>query len=488
MLGIRGLTVLGDVAAAAREAGSAQTGLSVLEAIPADDPQTSARIESGLTIGCFQIESPGMRATLREIHARTPDDIMAALALYRPGPLTGGLKDAFVRRFKGDEPVQHIHPALAPLLGETFGVILYQEQVLRIAHELAGFSLAEADLLRRAMSHFDPGKKMQELQHKFVGQVEARSGIPSEVGERIWEMMAAFAGYGFPKAHAASYAQVAWRSAWCKNYFPAQFMAAVLANWGGYYSQRVYINEARRLGLAVRPPHVNHAGRQFGVGQWLGAQALFMGLDQVKELTGRTIGRILRERPFQSLDDFLTRANPRAQEAEDLARIGALEGLGTIPGILRRLQGGGWRAGQMSLFQWDETNGEDWSLSQKVDAQQTLLGVSLEAHPLELAAATVAAAGAISSVEAVALTGRRVTVAGVRQSSRRSRTSKGETMMFLTLEDLSGTLDVILFPDAYRRAKALLSGSTPLLVTGVIERDATREEPFLRAERVTLLK
>lgn len=484
LLGIRGLTVLGDVAGSQSET----TGLALLEAIPSDDPQTAARVESGLTIGCFQIESPGMRATLREIHARGEDDIMAALALYRPGPLTGGLKDAFVRRFKGDEPVQHIHPSLAPLLGETFGVILYQEQVLRIAHELAGFSLVEADLLRRAMSHFDPGKRMQELRQKFIGEAQARGGIPLETGERIWEMMAAFAGYGFPKAHAASYAQVAWRSAWCKNYFPAEFMAAVLANWGGYYSQRVYLSEARRLGLAVRPPHVNHAGRQFEVGQWLGKQALFMGLDQVKELTGRTIQRIIRERPFRSLDDFLTRANPRAQEAKDLARIGALDGLGTIPGILRRLQGGGWKPGQMSLFQWDETDGQDWTLTEKVDAQQELLGISLEAHPLELAAEAVAASGAISSVEALAQIGRRVSVVGIRQGSRRTRTAKGETMMFLTLEDLAGTLDVILFPDAYRRAKAVLSGSTPLLVTGIIERDATREDPFLRAEQVMLLR
>jgi DNA polymerase III alpha subunit len=209
-----------------------------------------------------------------------------------------------------------------------------------------------------------------------------------------------------------------------------------------------------------------------------------MGLDQVKELTSRTIGRILRERPFHSLDDFLTRANPRKQEAEDLTRIGALEGLGNIPGILTRLQGGGWKPGQMSLFQWDQTEGEDWSLTQKVDAQQTLLGLSLAAHPLEL----VDTRGAITSIEALTLPGRRVAVAGIRQGSRRSRTAKGETMMFLTLEDLAGTLDVILFPDVYRRVKAIVGGSAPLLVTGVIERDATREEPFLRAEQVSLLR
>ena len=187
LLGIRGLTVLGDVAEFIQESQPDRypTPLAVLDSTPSDDPATAQRIEKGETIGCFQIESPGMRATLREIHARSEDDIMAALALYRPGPLSGGLKDAFVRRFKGEEQVKHLHPALAPLLDETFGVILYQEQVLRIANVLAGFSLAEADLLRRAMSHFDPGKKMQELEKKFIGQAQEKSGVPTEIGEQI---------------------------------------------------------------------------------------------------------------------------------------------------------------------------------------------------------------------------------------------------------------------------------------------------------------
>ncbi len=209
LLGIRGLTVLGDVSEFIQmsDPDSYPTPLAVLKSTPADDPATAQRVETGGTIGCFQIESPGMRATLREIRARSEDDIMAALALYRPGPLSGGLKDAFVRRFKGQEQVKHIHPALAPLLDETFGVILYQEQVLRIANEIAGFDLAEADLLRRAMSHFDPGKRMQELKRKFVEQANERNAIPADVAGRIWEMMAAFAGYGFPKAHAASYAK-----------------------------------------------------------------------------------------------------------------------------------------------------------------------------------------------------------------------------------------------------------------------------------------
>ncbi len=493
LLGIRGLTVLGDVAEFIQGSQPAlyATPLDVLEATPGDDPETADLVEHGQTIGCFQIESPGMRATLREIHARNEDDLTAALALYRPGPLTGGLKDAFVRRFKGEEPVRHLHPALAPLLDETYGVILYQEQVLRIAHELAGFSLAEADLLRRAMSHFDPGKRMGELQRKFVTEAQARSGVPAEVGERVWEMMAAFAGYGFPKAHAASYAKVAWRSAWCKAHFPAEFMAAVLANWGGYYSQRVYLSEARRLGLDIHPPHVTYARRNFSVAQvsrdGREERALFMGLDQVRDLTRRTIERILRMRPFASLEDFLARVDPRPAEAENLARVGALKGFGTIPAILDRL-GSGWQAGQMSLFPLGRlSDEEDWPVEQKAAAQEALLGVSLEAHPLELLADQVARSGALTTAEAAEKVGVRVTVAGVRQTSRRGRTENGETMLYLTLEDLSGMLEVVCLPDTYRSARELLRSSTPLLVTGTVAMDDEHNEPFLRAERVARL-
>ncbi len=262
-------------------------------------------------------------------------------------------------------------------------------------------------------------------------------------------------------------------------------MAAVLANWGGYYSQRVYLSEARRLGLAVRPPHVNYSGRNFAVSSHDdGQKVLYMGLDQVRDLTRRTIERILRNRPFQSLEDFLARVDPRRQEAENLARVRALEGLGSIPAVLQRLENG-WQAGQPGLFTWDSFGGEDWTLEQKGAAQQELLGISLEAHPLELAAQQIAKAGAITTLEAAGRTGQRVTVAGIRQSGHRSRTAKGEAMMFLTLEDLAGMLDVVLFPDAYRQARGVIHSSEPLLVTGVVETDSNRGEPLLRAEKVT---
>lgn len=487
LLGIRGLTVLGDVAETiSRQQSSAKRSstLDILDSIPLDDPLTKESVRAGRTIGCFQIESPGMRATLKEINASTVDDIMVALALYRPGPLTGGLKDSFVRRHLKQESVQHLHPALAPLLDDTYGVILYQEQVLRIAHDLAGLSLAEADLLRRAMSHFDPGKQMQTLKEKFSDGAYKHNDVPPHIAERVWELMAAFAGYGFPKAHAASYALVAWRAAWCKVHHPAEFMAAVLANWGGYYSQRVYLTEARRMGLAVRPPHINYSQRQFTVRYIDDKPNLFMGLDQVHELTRNTQQRITRERPFHSLNDFLSKVDPRSQEVKYLIQVGALEGLGTIPSLLRQIEKGGWQRGQIALFEMNDTTGGDWTLEEKVQAQEELLGASIVAHPLELMSAKISETGALTTVAAAGRVGQRVRVAGMRQIWRRTSTTRGDYIYFMSLEDLEGMLDVVIFGDVYRRFKSALTDSGPYVIEGMVEFDVTRSEPLLRAEKI----
>jgi DNA polymerase-3 subunit alpha len=491
LLGIRGLTVLGDVVEIIARENHAEAGQSdggrltkILETIPTEDAEVSEMLSQGKTIGCFQIESPGMRATLREISARTLDDLMVALSLYRPGPLTGGLKDAFVRRHLGKEATEYLHPSLKNLLADTYGVILYQEQVLRIAHELAGFSLADADLLRRAMSHFDPGKQMQTLKEKFIAGAWEREHVPEEIANRIWELMAAFSGYGFPKAHAASYAQVSWRSAWCKTHYPAFFMAGVLANWGGYYSQRIYLNEARRMGLSLHSPEVNHAGREFSVRLLDGEPVLFMGLDQVRELTHRTQNRIIKQRPFSSLADFLAKVDPRPVEAENLARIGALQSFGTIPNLLNQLEHGGWQAGQLPLFSLEESQVEDWSLKQKVAAQEEVLGTGVIAHPLELVKEQIAAAGAITTIEAVTRLDQQVRVAGVRQIWRRSLTTRGEAIYFMSVEDLEGMLEVVITSEVYRRSKAALSTPGPYIIEGKVELNNQRGEPFIRAERI----
>ena len=505
LLGIRGLTVMGDVAKAIYQNRSQEgfpfqflidkldlTPLDILDSIPEDDPETSEIIQSGRTIGCFQIESPGMRATLKEIQARNIEDILVALALYRPGPLTGGLKDSFVRRHRHQEPDTQIHPALEPLLKDTHGVILYQEQVLRIAHELAGFNLADADLLRRAMSHFDPGKQMQILKEKFIAGASRLHAIPEATSEKVWELMAAFAGYGFPKAHAASYAQISWRSAWCKTHYPAIFMASVMANWGGYYSQRVYLTEARRMGLVIQPPNVNFAEREFSVKYLDKAPVLFMGLDQVRDLTQRTQNAILHTRPFHSFVDFLTRVDPRPIEADNLVKVGALVDFGYIPGMLHQLSSGNWRGGQLPLFTFSEIKDsdqmDDWSLQSKVDAQEEILGVSVIAHPLELAAGKIAEVGALTTMEAAANLNKRVRVAGMRQTWRRSRTNRGEYVYFMSLEDLEGFLNVVIYSDVYRRNRTEISGPGPYIIEGQVELDREQGEPFIRAERIWRLE
>jgi DNA polymerase-3 subunit alpha len=495
LLGIRGLTVLGDVVeiiAREKPAVNSAVGISplteILETIPTDDPAVSQMVSEGQTIGCFQIESPGMRATLKEVKARSVDDIMVALSLYRPGPLTGGLKDAFVRRHLGTEATEYLDPALGTLLADTYGVILYQEQVLRIAHELAGFSLADADLLRRAMSHFDPGKQMQTLKEKFITGVGERHQVPEDIANRIWELMAAFSGYGFPKAHAASYAQVSWRSAWCKTHYPAFFMAAVLANWGGYYSQRVYMTEARRMGLKLHPPEVNYAGQEFSVKYLDGEPVLFMGLDQVRELTHRTQAAIMRNRPFSSFGDFINRVDPRLVEAENLVKAGALQGFGSIPELLQKLQQGGWQGGQLSLFSLGEKELEDWDLAQKVSAQEEILGMGIDAHPLELVQQKIADAGALTTVEAASRLDQHVRVAGTRQVWRRRITTRGDYIYFMSLEDLEGMLDVVITSDVYRHSKVALSTPGPYVVEGTVSLDNQRGEPMIRADRIWSLK
>jgi len=492
LLGIRGLSVLGEVAKAIhswRRKDFAYS-LDVLETIPEEDPETAEIVENARTIGCFQIESPGMRGTLRDIRAHSVDDIIRALALYRPGPLKGGLHDAYIRRHKGLEPVAQIHPALKPILEETYGVILYQEQVLRIANEIAGFSLAEAELLRRGISRFDPEDKIKTLHNHFLIGARQRHNIPSEISQQIWDMMVAFSGYGFPKAHAASYGLVAWRAAWCKAHFPAEFMSAVLANWGGYYSQRVYLNEARRMGLTVRPPHINHSLNNFKVAYPKGKPVLYMGLDQVRDLTRRTQQRAINLRPFDTLEEFMAKANPRQKELENLIQVGALDGLGTIPGLMRKLEHTHHHPGQLSLFDSspEYSDQPDWSLSERVEAQERILGTSVDAHPLELYAGRLATEKITTSLDAIQEIGQRVRVVGIRQTSRHIRTTKGQVMAFLTLEDLEGVVEVIVFPQVYQRYRAELTGSTPLLVEGIMENNPNREEPTLHAEKIWRLE
>jgi DNA polymerase III subunit alpha len=253
----------------------------------------------------------------------------------------------------------------------------------------------------------------------------------------------------------------------------------------------VYLTEARRWGLKLRPPHINYGGLEFGVVGVDGEKRLYMGLNQVRDLTQRTTQRLLRERPFRSLADFLARADPRPAEAENLVRVGALRGLGSIPALLRELKGSPRRPGQLALFAAEAPAepdaADDWPLAERVAAQVALLGVGVDAHPLELVPELIARSGAVNTVAAVAQLNRRVRVAGTRMTWHRTRTTRGDYMYFMALEDLDGMLDVVIFGEVYRRHQAAFASKGPVVIEGQIEVDSARGEPVLRAERAWAL-
>jgi DNA-directed DNA polymerase III PolC len=469
LLGISALTVMAECVKTVRER---EPGFSVAS-IPPDDPATAETLSAARTIGCFQVESPGMRLTLRELAARNEEDLIVALALYRPGPLTGGLKDAFVRRHLGQEAASTLHPALEPILQETYGVILYQEQVLRIAHEVAGFSLSEADLLRQAMSKPALHLEMARLKAQYIEGAQAKGGFDRGTAERIWEQMAAFAGYGFPKAHAAGYARVAYRMAYLKTHYPAAYMAARLAVWGGYYRSRVYITEARHLGLDIHPPHVNYSGKAFILDP--DGKRLWMGLGIVRDLTRVTTKSIITERPFDSLEDFLVRVHPQYGETVNLVKAGALTGLGNSKALLATLERRRWRGrhtGQLRLaLPVEDVEPPEPTVEERATWEREVLGQLVSVHPLDLVAEPLAAYDLTSSDRLEEFHGREVTVAGVRLASQRFRAQGEEPMRLVDMEDGGGIYQVLWRGPALKRYREPLSSRKPVVIRGLAGRD-----------------
>jgi DNA polymerase III subunit alpha len=467
LLGISALTVIADCAESVRRG---QPDFAI-DDIPLDDAATAQTLSTARTIGCFQVESPGMRMTLRELAAHDVNGLLVALALYRPGPLKGGLKDAFVKRHLGQEQVEYLHPALEPILRETYGVILYQEQVLRLAHEVAGMTLGEADTLRRAMSKFRSAHEMERLRTLFVEGAQATGGLDAATAERVWELMAAFAGYGFPKAHAAGYAAVAYRMAYLKTHYAAEFMAARLAVWGGFYRPGVYMSEARRLGLAVRPPHVNHSGEAFTLEP---LRTLWMGLGQVRELTRTTMHTIIAQRPFKSLQDLLARAQPQYVEAVNLVKAGALDGLGNASAMLAQLERDRWHgrhSGQMGFpaAQPAETIAEP-QLAERAAWEREVLGTLVSVHPLQLAARELAQYTLVRSDELSRHAGQDVTLAGVRLAAHRFATRQ-EPMLLVDMEDEHGVYQVLWSGPVLERYRSTLSQRGPVVIRGRVRTD-----------------
>ncbi len=336
LLGNRALTTLDDCVRAL-----AQRGVDVdLEKIPEDDPATEKTLREGRTVGCFQVESPGMRNLLCQIGARTMDDVIQAVALIRPGPASSGMKDAYVRRYRGLEARHAPHARLTELLWDTYGVMLYQEDVMHVASRLTGMDLAEADLLRRALRKRG-GSEIEALCARFVAGA-AEQGVERGDALKVWDLIANFASFAFCKAHSVTYGRISYRAVWLKTHHPAEYLAAFLASETGYYDPRVYVEEARRMGVAILGPCVNRAQLDSTAVPQRGGPAIRIGLRHVKGMSQKTLEAIVAARsgggPFTSLPDFLERTGAQGDEAEALIRCGAFDGMDrTIPELLWRL-------------------------------------------------------------------------------------------------------------------------------------------------------
>jgi len=392
LLGIRALTVLATTTKLVQQH---YDSTFQLEKLPLDDPATAALLASGETVGVFQCESNGARRTLRQLKTRTVQDLAVANAFFKPGPATGGMAASFVRRYRGEEATRYLHPALEPILGFTQGVLIFQEQILRVARDIAGLSWAEADYLRKGMSKFQP-QTMAAMQARFIAGCQRPApsgpGFAAEQANTLWEQVQAFAGYGFNQGHATAYADVSYRSAYLKTHWPAAFLAARLANFGGFHHPAIYIAEALHLGIRVRPPHVNQSEREFTLRferDATGAKqpVLWMGLGQVRSLrhaSANAITQRRQEQPFASLADLCARVPLHPKELAHLIQCGALDSLGESRAALLADAKGGRQASQLHQLAFDfaETQVAAESAAERLTWERRILGLPVSVHPL----------------------------------------------------------------------------------------------------------
>jgi len=494
------------------------------DAIPENDPATCDIVAAGRTMGVFQIESPAMRGMLRMMNARTLEEMAIALAIIRPGAAEYGSKELFVKRLRGKEPLIYPHDSLEPILRDTRGVCIYQEQVMQIAQAVGKLSLAEADLVRRTSVKYSGQADYDRLRGKF-DQAAAMMGLTKQQREESWQMVEKFAGFGFCKAHAATYADVAYRMAYLKTHHPAEFLAAMCSAGAGFYDVSAYVEEAKRWGIAVRLPSVNHSRMEYTAESAdSGKRALRVGLMQIKGLRIETITAILRAReeagPFLSLEDFLRRVPIERDEIESLIKCGAFDDLDnsanhaspnsqkmTRPEMLwqwnlLQASGKGARPGAarspgMALPEKTETlfaeaNAPDpvastlaemqmpeYTLEQKLRYEREILEVCVSGHPLDFLPRN----GEAWSNELPGLLGKRVTLCGWAITHRHVGTKNYRNMMFVTLEDQRGVYEVVLFPDVYDRYGGLVYETRTMRVTGRVEPDGQINGEKLEALR-----
>ncbi|MGH2616286.1 MAG: DNA polymerase III subunit alpha [Thermomicrobiales bacterium] len=494
-LGLRTLTVLGKAVALLQSAGHDIS----LESIPLEDPKAFALLQRGETTGVFQLEG-GMTSRMTvDVAPASFGDLVALMALIRPGPMA--MAPEYISRKHGRTAIEYIHPEVEPILSETYGVALYQEQVMRIANVLAGFSMAEGDGLRKAM-----GKKLPEEMVKYRGRFVTgctERGIGKRLAADIFAMIERFAGYGFPKAHSAAYAVIAAQTAYLKANFPIEFMAALLSSELGNTDRIVaLLAECRRAEITVLPPCINKSGVEFGVEELDGqTAAVRFGLAAVKNVGESAVQSIVQRRldepgqTFESLSalcDAIDWAALNRRAIESLAKAGAMDGLGDRGGILATLESAIAAAqkrqraaarGQMDLFGGSQADrsvparieDSDVNPRQLLEWEKELLGTYLSDHPLsDILKELMKTSEGATVCEAAQLetrgVGTQVRMLAMLASVRRITTKSNRSMAVAVLEDLSGRVDLVLFPDVCDRFGGELNEGAILDVRGRLDR------------------
>jgi DNA-directed DNA polymerase III PolC len=459
-----------------------------LRTIPEDDPAVTAFIRSGNTMGCFQLESPAMRGLLKKMKIENVDDVITAVALIRPGASGSGMKEVYIKRRAGLEKTDYVHPSLASALDDTYGVVIYQEQVLRVAHFVAGLSLGQADTLRRAMTKSRTKKEFMSIHSAFIEGAQKR-GLTNTQAETVWTFLSQFVGYGFNKAHSATYGTIAYQTAFLKYYFPVEYMCAVFNNHGGFYGRMAYIEEARRLGISLLPPDINYSNREFTCED----NAIRTGLEPVFELTERTIKQIIEQReqrPFSDLFDFLRRTRAGEKETAHLIKCGALQSLHPSAGQLLMLNKIFFKNNKkinVTEFVAKDTEIKPYNRYQKILNELEILDFSVTSHPLALFEEKIDWEKMTPSSRLEDHKGETVQICGWLVTSRRVNTSKNQYMKFITLEDYYGLCEAVLFPEIYTLYGHLIRTHGPYIVSGKVQSRLPGEANLI-ADKVELVE
>ena len=447
-----------------------------------EDEATKKIIREGNTIGCFYIESPGMRSLLRRLNCDTFEMLVAASSIIRPGVAESGMMKEFIERHKDPSRRKYLIPEMEKYLGETYGVMVYQEDVIKVAHHIVGLTLEESDFLRRAMSgKMRSHKAMQLIVDKFFFCCKEK-GYSDNVAQQLWKQIESFAGYAFCKAHSASFALLSFQVAYLKVHYPAEFMAAVLSNQGGYYSAAVYIWEAQRLGIKVLLPSINHSEYEYaGCGN-----EIRIGLMAVKSIEENQAKKIISERiksgSYCSLHDFLTRTGTGYKQSEMLIKCGAMDCLGlTRPALLRMLdiyfssrkliteEGRDLFFENTIKLAEEVVTQLDFSKEETGVSEYEAFGYMVTYHPLQFFTGETEKMKIVNAREMMKFNNRKVKMIGWYMASKRVKTSKGDIMKFLSLEDLTGTFEAVLFPKSYAQYAELTLSMGPYLVEGRVD-------------------